>query len=109
MTLLIGAEKGLVGGYGDGIFGPNDSITREQMAAIMYRYADLKGYDMKPSGDLDDFNDGGKTSDWAVESMEWAIGSGVINGKGSGILDPLGTATRAEVAQMFMNFLENIA
>ena len=103
------AEKGLVGGYGDGIFGPNDSITREQMAAIMYRYADLKGYDMKPSGDLDDFNDGGKTSDWAVESMEWAIGSGVINGKGSGILDPLGTATRAEVAQMFMNFLENIA
>ena len=75
----------------------------------MYRYTDLKGYDMKPSGDLDDFNDGGKTSDWAVESMEWAIGSGVINGKGSGILDPLGTATRAEVAQMFMNFLENIA
>jgi hypothetical protein len=103
------AANKIVEGYGDGTFGPTDDITREQMAAILYRYAAYKGYDTSVQGDLSLFIDGDKVSAWAVDAMTWAVGTELIGGKGDGILDPTGTATRAEVAQIFMNFCEKIA
>lgn len=102
------AANDIVGGYGNGKFGPEDDITREQMAQILYNYAAFKGYDVSTQGDLSTFNDGAKTSDWALSAMKWAVGSGLLQGY-NGNLNPTGTATRAEVAQILMNFCENIA
>lgn len=102
------AANDIVGGYGNGKFGPEDDITREQMAQILYNYAAFKGYDVSTQGDLTAFNDGAKTSDWALSAMKWAVGTGLLQGY-NGNLNPTGTATRAEVAQIFMNFCENIA
>ena len=103
------AKNNIVGGYGDGLFGPDDNITREQMAAILYRYAQFKEYGVSAKGDLSGFADLSELSAWAEESMAWAVGAGLLGGKGDGVLDPAGTATRAEVAQILMNFCENIA
>lgn len=102
------ASENIVAGMGDGIFAPNSPVTREQMAAILYRYAQYKGYDTTKTADISDFTDGNKTSAWAVPAMQWAVGTGLISGQGDGILAPNGTATRAEVAQILMNFCENI-
>lgn len=88
-------------------FLPTVDVTREQMAAFLYRYAQYKGYDVTASGELDDFSDGGDTSDWAAESVRWAVGAGLIEGKGNHILDPKSTATRGEVALILMRFCEN--
>lgn len=103
------AANGIVGGYGGNRFGPNDSITREQMACILYRYAKYAGYDVSQSGSLTGFTDGGQTSKWAVAAMEWAVGSGLIQGKDGNILDPAGLATRAEAATILQRFIENNA
>ena len=103
------AREGLMDGYGDGRFGPDDSITREQLASILYRYAAYCQYDVKASGDLSAFTDGAQASQWAVEGLVWAVDRGLMTGKGGGTLDPKGTATRAEVAQVFRSFLENCA
>ena len=102
------AANDIVGGYGNGKFGPEDDITREQMAQILYNYATFKGYDVSVQGNLSVFNDGATTSDWALSAMKWAVGSGLLQGY-NGNLNPIGTATRAEVAQILMNFCENIA
>ena len=102
------ASKGIVKGYSDTVFAPNDTVTREQLATILHRYAQSKGYDVTAKGDLTAFADGGKTSPWAVDAMKWAVGSKLLSGKGGGVLDPTGTATRAEVAQIFMNFAQNL-
>ena len=96
------ASKGIVGGYGNGQFGPNDPITREQLAVMLWRYA---GSPTGASKDLE-FNDSEKVSSYATDAMRWAVENGIINGKGGGILDPGGEATRAETAQMLKNFLE---
>ena len=103
------AANNIVSGYGDGIFGPNDNITREQMASILYRYAEYKGYDVSAVGDLGQFNDADNVSEWANDVMRWAVGAGLINGMGDGSVAPQGTATRAQVATVLMNFCENIA
>lgn len=103
------ASKSFMGGYSNGRFGPNDPITREQLAAILYRYAQEKGYFSAQPADLSAFVDGASTSDWAVEAVRWAVGSGLLSGKSGGRLDPAGQATRAEVAQILMNFGQNIA
>ena len=102
------ASKGIVKGYSDTVFAPNDTVTREQLATILYRYAESKGYDVSAKGDLTTFADGAKTSSWAAEAMEWAVGSKLLSGKGGNVLDPTGTATRAEVAQIFMNFAQGL-
>lgn len=100
----------VVGGYGNGKFGPEDSITREQMAAILYRYAKLKGYDTTQGGmAVREFTDYEQISDWAGEAMAWAVNAKVLSGKGNHTLDPKGTASRAEVAQVLMNFGENVS
>lgn len=101
------ASKGIVKGYSDTVFAPNDTVTREQLATILYRYAESKGYDVSAKGDLTAFTDGAKTSSWAAEAMEWAVGSGLLTGKDGGKLDPTGTATRAEIATILMRFAEN--
>lgn len=99
-------QNGIMQGYGNNLFGPNDPVTREQLAVIFYNYAKFKGYDTTTSGDLSGFTDAGDLSPWAQEAMKWAVGSGVMSGKGNGILDPKGTATRAEIAAMLQNFIE---
>ncbi len=101
--------NGIVNGYGDGTFGPDENITREQMAAVLYRYAAYEGYSLTASGDLSVFRDASAISGYAESAVDWAVGSSLISGKGDGILDPAGTATRAEVAQILMSFCENIA
>lgn len=98
-------ENDLVTGYSDTQFGPNDPITREQMAAILYRYADYLGLDTDTGFMQDkyyDFGDYQTVSRYATNAMSWCVNHGVINGS-NGKLNPQGTATRAEVAQILMN------
>ena len=96
------ASQGIVGGYGNGMFGPNDNITREQLAVMLWRYA---GSPAATNKELH-FNDADKISGFALEAMRWAVESGVMGGYGNGQLDPKGLATRAQVAQMLKNFIE---
>lgn len=96
------AANGIVDGYGNGQFGPNNPITREQLAVMLWRYAGRP----EPKTKELDFTDAGKASGYALEALQWAVEQGIIQGKGNGILDPKGTATRAQAAQMLMNFLK---
>lgn len=100
------ASEGIVEGYSETEFGPLDNITREQLATILYRYAQYKGEDVSTSGSLSSYNDAAKVSDWAYAAMRWACGNGIMNGKGNGVLDPQGSALRSEVAQVLMNYLK---
>ena len=100
------AENGIFAGYGKDKFGPDDPITREQLAAIFYRYADYKGYDLTVKGNLDKFKDADKITDYAKTAMQWAVGSGLMKGKSGNLLDPQGMATRAEIAAMLHRFIE---
>jgi hypothetical protein len=99
------AETGIGSGYGGDTFGAGDSITREQIAVFMYRYAGFIGLDLTGSADLNTFPDAEETSQWATGAMEWAIGTGLINGRDDGTLDPSGNATRAETAVIIFRFL----
>ena len=102
---------GIVSGYGgneSGTFGPDNSITREQLASILYRYAGKKGKDVTVRGDLSAFADQGAISDYARESMAWAVGVGLISGMGDGTISPAGNATRAQVATILMRYCQNI-
>ena len=100
------AENGIFAGYGKDKFGPDDPITREQLAAIFYRYADYKGYDLTVKGNLDKFKDADKITDYAKTAMQWAVDSGLMKEKSGNLLDPQGTATRAEIAAMLHRFIE---
>ena len=100
------AENGIFAGYGKDKFGPDDPITREQLAAIFCRYADYKGYDLTVKGNPDKFKDADKITDYAKTAMQWAVGSGLVKGKSGNLLDPQGTATRAEIAAMLHRFIE---
>ena len=103
------ASMGVMNGYGNGNFGPEENITREQVATILYNYAQYKGYDMRTSSDLSGYQDASSISDWARSEMEWAVGNHLINGRTSSLLDPSGDATRAEVAKILWFFCEGIA
>ena len=100
------AEKGIVKGMGDGIFAPNNSITREQIALILYNYVKTEKISLLGQSNLETFSDRTSVSAWALEAMQWAVGTGLIGGKGDGILDPLGNATRAEIATVLKRFVE---
>lgn len=100
--------NGIVSGYGSGKFGPNDKVTREQLAAILYRYAQYKKYDVSGAKSLDGYTDAQSVSSYAVPALQWANAAGVITGKSGSKLDPKGNATRAEVAAMLMRFCENV-
>lgn len=103
------AANSIVNGTSETTYAPLNNITREQMAAILYRYAQYKGYDVSGSADLSAFTDAASISDYAVSALQWAVDAGLINGKGNGILDPKGSATRAEVSAILSRFCENIA
>ena len=95
---------GIVSGYGDGRFGPNDAITREQLAAILYHYAghpQIEGQDFE-------FSDLDAVSAYAVTAVQWAVENGIISGTGNNLLSPGETASRAQVAQMLKNYLEDV-
>lgn len=102
--------NGIVSGYGSGKFGPNDKVTREQLAAILYRYAQYKKYDVSVGEDTNilSYNDAQSISSYAIPAIQWACGAGVVTGKSGSKLDPKGNATRAEVAAMLMRFCENV-
>ena len=102
------AGEGIVTGVSATEFAPDDPITREQFAAILWRYAQSKGYDVSASADLTGFLDYGQISEYALPALQWAVGAGVMSGRGDGILAPQGTATRAEAAAMLMRFVENV-
>lgn len=103
------SSKDIVNGYGNGRFGPEDTITREQMAAILYRYAKYKSYDVSASTSLSKYTDASQISAYAVESMTWANAAELITGTSSTTLSPKGSATRAQVAVVLMRFCNNIA
>ena len=96
------AANGIVSGYGNGMFGPNDPITREQLAVMLWRYS---GSPAAINKELR-FFDAGDASDYALEALRWAVENSIINGYGNGQLGPKGQATRAQVAQMLRNYLE---
>lgn len=100
------AENGIVVGYGGGLFGPEDNITREQFAAILYRYAQAKGYGTTASFDLSAYGDVSDVSAWAISAMQWACGKDIIIGTSPTTLAPQGTATRAQAATMLQRFCE---
>lgn len=103
------AENGIVSGFSADTFGPDQNITREQMAAILYRYATYKNYDVSTAGDLSKFPDADKVSSYAVDAMKWANAAGLINGSNDGKLYPAGNATRAQVAAILTRFCKDIA
>lgn len=102
------SRNDIVNGYEDGRFGPNDNVTREQIAAILYRYAAYKEYDTTLAGNIASFSDAAKVSSWANSAIAWAVGEGLINGD-NGALKPQGNATRAEIATLLTRFAQNIA
>lgn len=104
------ASEGIVGGYGNGLFGTNDPITREQLVTMLYRYAQAKGYDTTQGGmAIREYADFEQISGYAVEAMTWAVNTGIINGTSSTTLSPQGAATRAQVATILMRFIEGMA
>ena len=101
------AENGIVGGVGNNRFDPNGEITREQMATILFRYAEKKGIDTSKRGSLNIFSDEKQLSAYAKDAVQWAVAEQIINGS-DGKLLPQGSATRAQVATILMRFIENI-
>jgi hypothetical protein len=100
------AENEIVGGYGNGKFGPEDAITREQMAVILMNYAKFKGYDVSMSTDLSKYTDEGSISSWAKDAISWANAISLIQGDGSKLM-PAGNAERCQVAAILQRFIEN--
>lgn len=102
--------NGIAGGYDDATFGPNDPITREQMAVMMYRYAQYMGYDTTQGGmAIREYADYGQVSSYALEAMDWANATGIVTGTSESTLSPQGQATRAQAAAMFTRFCEQYA
>ena len=96
-------------GYGGGLFGPNDPITREQLATILWRYAQFRNFDTTQGGmAIREFSDYESVKSYAVNAMTWAVDVGVVGGYEDKTLRPQNTATRAQVAQMLKNFFENL-
>lgn len=105
------AENGVVAGIGNGCFDPSGAVTREQTAVILFNYAQSKGYDVSARADLSAFPDAGSVSGWAQEALAWANASGLISGAVRGtqtILDPQGSASRAQVAMILMGYVEHV-
>ncbi len=96
-------SRGIVDGYSNGRFAPNDNITREQLAVMLWRYA---GSPAAADGELH-FTDADKAGSYARDALRWAVGNGILNGLGGGKLNPKGLATRAQVATMLMRYLNS--
>lgn len=100
--------NGIVAGYSDELFGPDDTITREQMATILYRYAQYKGYDTTAKADLSKYADAAQVGSWATDAIRWANAEGLVSGTSGTTLTPKGSATRSQVAVILMRFCQNI-
>lgn len=103
------AENGVMSGYNAETFGAADNVTRQQMAVTLRQYANLKEQMQEGTADLSAFTDGDQVSNWATAAMQWALGNGLLSGKGEGVLDPGGVAKQSEAAALMMNFCEKIA
>ncbi len=106
------AENDIVNGVGEGTFAPNQSITREQIVTILYRYAELKAYDISARSDFEGLGGVNKLHSWAETGMRWAVAEGLVNGvekNGQKLLAPRDSASRAQVAAILHRFMENIA
>ncbi len=103
------AANGIVDGVSDTRFAPTEDITREQLAAILYRYADYKGYDVSARANLGAYADAGKISSWALAPMQWAVAVGLIDGVTETALQPAGTANRAQLAAIIYRFCNNVS
>lgn len=99
---------GIVNGYSDGTFRPNNLITREQLAAFLYRYAAQKGRDVSDRAELGVFTDAGQIASYAVEPLRWAVAAGMVNGVTADTLSPGGNASRAQVAVILSRFVQNV-
>ena len=98
-------RNGIVDGVENNHFDPTGSLTREQMATVLYRYAQYKGADVSASGDLSGFADSANVSSWAADAVKWAVGTGLVNGVEGNALAPQGTSTRAQAATVLMRFV----
>ena len=103
-------SKSIMVGNGDGRFGPNDVLTREQLVTIVYRYAQYKGVDVSVGEDTNilSYDDALDVSGWAVSATQWAVGTGLITGRTATTLNPTDTATRAEIATIIMRYCTQI-
>ena len=101
-------QTGVVDGYEDNTFRPENNVTRQEFAQMMYNYAAYKDYDLSAKGDLSQFTDGDSVQEWAVTAMSWANGNALINGHDDGTLEPGGTTTRAQAASILMRFDQNL-
>ena len=100
------SENGIVNGYGNGLFGTNDDITREQLATMILNYAKYKNYDTTTATALSQYTDAGKINSWALEGMQWCVAEGLISGMTTTTLSPQETTTRAQCATILMRFIE---
>lgn len=101
-------EAGVISGYGNGQFGPEDSVTREQLALMLYQYANSLNADTSGRSSLARFQDSSDVSSWAAEALAWAVDGGILSGRTDGTLDPAGPATRAEMAAMLCQFVAHL-
>lgn len=99
----------IMGGYDDGSFGPNNPIKWQELAAILYRYAGYKGYDVTAKGDPTSFTDPAKIGSWAYEAVQWACGAALLETEGCSMIDPAGNTKRCEFAAAITRFMENVA
>jgi uncharacterized repeat protein (TIGR02543 family) len=107
-AVIWAVENGIIRGYGDGIFGTDDPVSREQIAVILLNYAKYKETASNNENDLKNYIDSNEISGWALDAMKWANAEGLITGRGSSTLEPIGTANRAEVATILMRYIEDV-
>ena len=107
-AIIWASANGIVNGYDNATFGPYDNLTRQQMATILYRYSQIKGYRTSTSANLSEYADSSQIGDYARTAMAWANGEGLINGNSSKQLMPTGNATRAQAAAIFTRFCQNV-
>jgi hypothetical protein len=106
-AVVWASSKGIVSGYGNGQFGPEDAITREQIVVIFNNFAKSQNLDISATTDLAAYTDAANISEWALPAVRWAIAEDILNGRSTTTIVPTGTATRAEAAMLFMHFLED--
>ena len=107
-AVLWAAQNGIVNGLGENTFAPMNTLTREQLVTMLYRYAEAEGYDVSAAADLSGYPDAGKVQPYAQEAMSWAVAEGIVEGM-DGNLNPAGNATRAQIATILMRFCEGVA
>ncbi len=107
-AVLWATEHHIVGGYGNGLFGPSDRITREQLATMLFRYASYKKWDTAARADLSKYADADQISVWALDALRWANGAALMTGRSETVIAPGGEASRGETAALLMRFCENV-